>query len=278
MTDIRPASDFSYAELCAAMNDAFSDYMVPMKLSEAGFAEMMRQRGLDEAASRIAVVGGELAAVWLVSVRGKSGYLISSGTRPDFRSRGLARALAEDCLAALKTAGIRSFQTEVIDGNEAATSLYLRMGMSISRQLDCYEIQPLAPVAPASSKPLQTDWDQISSEALSLRDWTPTWQNSDASLAAISDRIACMQIRDVNGLAAYGAVIPQAATLAQIAVRSDLRRKKLGSILIAHMQRLVPGRPLRILNAWADDAGFSGFMSSLGAVRTVGQCELRMML
>ncbi len=278
MTDIRPASDFSGADLCAAMNDAFSDYSVPMKLTEPGFAAMMRQRGLDAETSRVAVVGDELAAVWLVSVRGQSGYLISSGTRPGFRSGGLARALADDCLAAMKTMGVRTFQTEVIKGNEAATALYLRLGMAVSRHLDCYEIrQPVAADTPLS-KPLQADWKQISPEVPSLRDWAPAWQNSDASLTAISDRLACVQIRDPDGLAAYAAVIPETATLAQIAVRADLRRRKLGALLVADLQRLVPDRTLRVLNAWADDAGFSGFMASLGGVRTVGQLELSMTL
>ena len=281
MTDIRPASDFSDAELCEAMKDTFSDHAVPMRLSQSNFAEMMRQRGLDkDAASRVAVVGETIAAVWLVSVRGQCGYLISSGTRPDFRSKGLARALAEDFLTALRTMGVQSFQTEVMDGNDVATAVYLRLGMFVSRQLDCYEIPRLAALDLRSSRPLQADWDRILPEVPSLRDWMPAWQISDASLTAISDRVACMQMSDAQGqgLAAYATVIPETATLAQIAVRPDLRRKKLGAILVADMQRLAPDRPLRVLNARADDSGFCKFMSSLDAVRTVGQSELYLTL
>ena len=260
------------------MNDAFSDYAVSMTLSDSAFRMMMRQRGLHSAASRVALVADRIAAVWLVSVRGQKGYLISSGTRPEFRSRGLARALANDCLTGLRANGTRSFQTEVMDGNETAMALYRSLGMSVSRRLDCYEIAPPPAPAPSSSQSSPANWTEIASEVASLRDWMPSWQNDDASLAAVSNETICLQIRDSDGLAAYAALIPQTATLAQMAVRPDRRRNCLGSIIIAELQRVMPDRPLRILNAWADDTGYTAFLSSWGAKPTVKQSELFMPL
>lgn len=278
MTDIRPASDFSSADLCAAMNDAFSDYAVSMTLSDSAFRMMMRQRGLDSAASRVALVADRIAAVWLVSVRDQKGYLISSGTRPEFRSRGLARALANDCLTGLRANGTRSFQTEVMDGNETAMALYRSLGMSVSRRLDCTEIAPPPAPAPSASQSSPANWTEIASEVASLRDWTPSWQNDDASLTAVSNETTCLQIRDSDGLAAYAALIPQTATLAQMAVRPDRRRSGLGSVLVSGLQRAMPDRPLRILNAWADDTGYTAFLSSWSAKPTVKQSELFMPL
>ena len=276
MTDIRPASDVSSADLCAAMNDAFSDYAVSMTLSDSAFRMMMRQRGLDTAASRVALVADRIAAIWLVSVRDRKGYLISSGTCPEFRSRGLARALANDCLTGLRANGTRSFQTEVMDGNETAMALYRSLGMTVSRRLDCYEIAP--PPAPSSSQSSPANWTDIASDVTSLRDWTPSWQNDDASLSAVSNETTCLQIRDSDGLAAYAALIPQTATLAQMAVRPDRRRSGLGSLLVSSLQRAMPDRPLRVLNAWAEDTGYSAFLSSWGAKPTVKQSELHMPL
>lgn len=59
-----------FSQLHSAMNDAFSDYVVPMHLSLQQFSTMMRQRALDLPASSVAVVNGEIAAFWLIGLRG----------------------------------------------------------------------------------------------------------------------------------------------------------------------------------------------------------------
>lgn len=278
MVEMQLASNVSDRELCAAMNDAFSDYAVPLQLTEAGFGQMMRQRGLDRSRSHIAVENGEIAAIWLISVRGQRAYLISSGTRPRYRSRGIARTLANTSLADLKAASVRSLQTEVMDGNEVAAALYFKLGMSVSRQLDCYDVPNLDVSGMGASGVSAAQWSDVSKQAGPLRSWAPTWQNSDVSLDAIAERLICAQVRDEQGLAAYAAVIPESATLAQLAVRPDRRRGKLGSGLVAFLQKTLPDRALRVLNAQAGDADFAGFMESLKAERTIGQRELSMAL
>ena len=101
------------------MNRAFSDYALPMDLTLQQFKFMMRQRGLDKGASRVAVVDGKIVAVWLGSIRNTASYLISSGTDPAHRRKGLARKLATDCLSDLKFRGAISFHTEVLTGKLA---------------------------------------------------------------------------------------------------------------------------------------------------------------
>ncbi len=276
MVETQLASNFSDRELCDAMNDAFSDYAMPLQLTGAGFSQMMRQRGLNRSHSQIAVENGEIAAIWLVSVRNQRAYLISSGTRPRYRFRGIARTLANECLADLKAAKVRSFQTEVMDGNEVAAALYFKLGMSVSRQLDCYDIPSLDVPGLRASTFAATEWGDVTERAGRLRSWEPSWQNGDLSLEAITERIICARVLDEKGLAAYAAVIPESATLAQIAVRPDRRREKLGLGLVAYAQGAVPDRALRVLNVPAGNAEFAGFMSSLKAMRTAGQRELYM--
>ncbi|MBT5433435.1 MAG: hypothetical protein P8Q36_20145 [Alphaproteobacteria bacterium] len=89
MFTTHPVTECSEQQLCEAMIDAFSDYQLPLNLTLRSFQFMMVQRGLDLNASRVAVVDGSVAAIWLVAVRERNAYLISSGTRPRFRSKGL---------------------------------------------------------------------------------------------------------------------------------------------------------------------------------------------
>ena len=138
--EILPATGWSAEALREAMLDSFSDYAIPMQLSQPDFDAMMRQRGLDLPSSRVALIDGTVAAISLTSVRDGQAYLISSGTRPAYRSRGLAWAMTAGSLAYLREVGARSFQTEVLRNNELALPLYLSLGMTKLRKLDCYRI------------------------------------------------------------------------------------------------------------------------------------------
>lgn len=62
------------------MNAAFADYSIPMCLSEESFKRMMTQRGLEQSASRLAVVDGRIMAFWFISVRDSRAYLSVSDT------------------------------------------------------------------------------------------------------------------------------------------------------------------------------------------------------
>ena len=271
---ISNTTPFTAEQLREAMNDAFSDYAVPMSLSREQFDHMMRQRGLTPDVSRVAEIDGRIAALWLVSVRGDDAYLISSGTRPAFRSRGLARALGEDCLQGLKAGGVVSFRLEVLEDNNAAIALYRGLGMVTSRGLDCYRIPRTGITVAAGVAVQMRRWTEIADRTARLCDWTPTWQNSVASLTAIEDQLSCVTACDGDDLLAYAVVAPASATLLQIAVRRDRRRRKLATSLLSHLMETAPETGLRVLNVQDDDRGFARFMESVGAERIVRQLEL----
>lgn len=258
------------------MIDAFSDYSLPMRPSQQEFDAMMLQRGLDAASSRVAWAGQKIAGIWLTSVRGSEAYLIASGTRPAFRSRGVARAMAEDCMAYLKAAGVRSFGTEVLRGNTSAASLYTSLGMEKRRVLDCYSIAAADPPADGGHAFRRVHWDEISPNARALRAWAPSWQNSDHSLAAIADQLLCFSRMDGSDLTAYAAVGSGTGIIHQIAVRNDARRNGVATSLLRAIQNELPGIPLRLINICQSDAAFRAFMKQAGARETAGQFELKM--
>ncbi len=277
-TEIRSANAFSAKELRDAMVDAFSDYAIPMQVSQADFDAMMRQRGLDALSSRVAIVGDEIAAIWLTSVRAGEAYLMSSGTRHAHRRKGLAAAMAEDCLRHLRATSALSFQTEVLRSNEMALPLYLSLGMAKRRRLDCYRL-PASARLPAGDFAIQrVGWDEIAAQVAALRDWTPSWQNSDDAIAAISDRVTCLAIFDRAALSAFVAVNPVNGTVHQLAVREDARRRGFGLHLLSAAQEAAAGADLRLINVDGDDAGFRALMARAGAAETIGQFELFMPL
>lgn len=268
--EIVTAEGLSDAQLCAAMVDAFSDYAVPMMLSVDDFRFMMRQRGFVPKTSRVAMIEGEIAAIWLTSVAGDKAYLISSGTRPGFRGRGLAGALGQAAFKAAVALGVRSYFTEVMDENIAAGALYQRLGMELARHVTCYDLAKIVGTE-RTAQIRRVSWGDIAGGVDALRDWAPTWQNSDAALSRVSDDLVTVAAQDDSGLCGYAALIVRSGVIAQFAVRRDQRRKRLARQMIVALQRAQPGRKLRVLNAQSDDAGFCQFMRNLGAVEGVGQ-------
>lgn len=274
MPEIHSAADYSTAQLLDVTNDAFSDYAVPMRQTLQGFETFLRQRGVVLPRSFVMVEGNEIVALWLISVRGKRGYLASSGTRPAFRGRGIARALAEHSMADLVAKGVNHLQTEVLQSNTAAFALYQSLGMVIRRQLNCFTIPetPLVETGLAAFVPVQ--WSDIAPDAAALHDWPPSWQNAAGSLVAAGDNLMCLAHYDAGRLVAYAAVYRDTATLAQFAVAPDHRRQGLGRAIIGTVQRALPDRALRVINAQEDDLGFDTFMQALNAEPIVQQFEL----
>lgn len=114
------ASRWSLIQLGVAMQDAFSDYSIRLHLNPGAFDLMMKQRGLDPAAAGVTMAGGQIVAIWLSPVRAGRVYLFSSGTIPAFRSRGISRALARNCIAGLCRSSVRVCQTEVPHDTDVA--------------------------------------------------------------------------------------------------------------------------------------------------------------
>ncbi|WP_170415461.1 GNAT family N-acetyltransferase [Ruegeria atlantica] len=268
---IKTAEHVSDDVLRRAMNTAFSDYAVPMELSGRAFALMMQQRRLSRAASRVAIIGGDVVAIWLMSVRGRRAYLISSGTCPEFRRQGLARQLGQDCLVGLINEHITNFQTEVLTSNKRAFDLYAALGTAITRQLECYEL-PSLPGSPRHDV-RQSPWAEVKGEAHTLAEVLPSWQNSFGAIAAIANDVKCWTVSDARGLAGYAVVAPETRTLVQIGVRKDRRCEGVAQSLIKACH---PGDKLHLLNVDAQSEEFRAFLQAIGAEPTVSQFELSM--
>lgn len=276
MVRILPATGFSNDSLRVAMQDAFSDYEIPLQLNASAFDLMMQQRGLDRPGSRVALVDEQIAAIWLMAIRGPDAYLISSGTRPMFRARGMARALAKDCLSGLTGRGVRSLRTEVLARNETAAKLYSSLGMRRIRLLDCYTVPAQTGPAAALGEASEPEWHDLMPAAAVLHDWPPSWQNDNQSLNAIADRLLCVALSDATGIAGFAVATRETGTLHQIAVRKDKRRSGVGTDLIGTLQTRLDGKPLRLINVQQDDDAFRALMAHVGARKTVAQYELGM--
>lgn len=273
--ETKPADAASLSDLHQAMIGAFSDYVVPMRLPLEAFEAMLTRRSFVPALSRIALAGGEVAAIWLIGKRQETAYLICSGTLPAHRGKGLAQILAQETEEALRSAGVVSCQTEVIETNRVAAGVYFKLGYREQRRLRCYDWPAQPEAADTGPVTFERSWAEIARLAADLRDWPPSWQNADAAIAADPENLHCASIWQDGRLLAYG--ISDGVTLMQIAVHPEERRKGLGRALVGALADRASGK-IRLLNADAADTGFAAFMAATGAQTDVLQLELRKQL
>lgn len=270
---ISAATDIPGSSLLTAMNEAFSDYPIPMQMSQEVFALMLRIRGFTAEHSRLAWVDDQIAAFWFVSVRDARAYLMSSGTLPIYRRKGLSKALGQTVIAHLAYRGVKSLQSEVLENNHSARALYRELGFSEHRELVSFSVDS-AFSCTTSKEAIEVAPIPTNAVAHVLWDSTPSWQNNLESLTAAAEDAICFAIRDENGLAAYAAFTPQNATLAQLAVRTDKRRSGLATTLLNYGRSTLGLQKLKIINVDRADTGASAFLKAYGAEPLIYQREL----
>ncbi|WP_298914170.1 GNAT family N-acetyltransferase [uncultured Roseobacter sp.] len=272
---IDSATQISNDRLRSAMNLAFSDYPVPMRLEADAFDLMMRSRGLNKGLSQVAILDGKVAAFWLMGARGSHAYLISSGTLPQFRRGGLSRMIGRSVIGDLKSKAFDTLQSEVLENNPAARALYGALGFVETRTLACYT-RPMQAQEATPNDLTICEISSIASFASPFWDSKPSWQNDIPSLIDAGNHATCFAIQDTSGLVAYAAFVRAQSSLAQIAVRQDMRRKNLATQLLTYGQNTLNIDNLRAINVDRANIGLNTFLCGVGARLTLSQKELRL--
>ena len=261
-----------------AMNAAFSDYLVPLSLTFEQFRFMLRQRGFDPALSWVAKSGDRIVSFWLIGrhreEQRKSAYVIATGTLHGHRGRGLSRQVFHCLQAALAAGGKDRLCLEVIENNIAAKRLYDTLGFRSARKLDCYELRSgeRTPPPPESIGLRPCDPLDLREQMEAMWNWRPSWQNSFGSLTRVAGEITTLGAFHADCCVGYGVLLRPTTALAQLAVRTEYRRKGLGTAILG---ALAPKRSkLRILNVDQSDCGSRFLFEALGAVVETTQVEM----
>jgi len=79
----------------------------------------------------VAMVSGEIVAGVLCGHEGRRGILRHLAVKPEFRRKGIARSLVEECLARLAKEGIKKCNIFVLDEDPEAGRFWEHMGWSL---------------------------------------------------------------------------------------------------------------------------------------------------
>jgi ribosomal protein S18 acetylase RimI-like enzyme len=273
--NLRTLEDVPYPRLHQAFLAAFADYAVPLALTELQLAEMHRRRGVRLDLS-VGVFDGDAIAGFTFNGFGpwggaSAGYDSGTGVLPSARGKRLAALMMERSLELLGAAGATRYVLEVLQGNATAFRVYEGIGFRVTREFLCWSldvVRPRSAAAFAIARASSIDDVQVSG----MRDWMPSWQHSDASLARAGEKKTILVARDGDDVAGYLAVFAS-GDVAQFAVSRAHRRRGIATALVRAARDLSPC-PLRIVNIDAGDSGTRRFLEAVGAIETVRQYEM----
>jgi len=272
--EIRNLEGLSAAYLTRIFNLAFSDYMVPLELTEEQMTDKLMRGNLDLGLSAGAFENGELCAFILSAIDEADGepmtYNTGTGVIPAYRGRHLTKALYDYLVPELRAKGIRKHLLEVVVGNDRALRAYEGRGFRTSRTVACYKGKTIAePRYPVE----HNRWD-LFPFSKAWWDFEPTWQHCTASVLRLKEKLHLLSISLDDQPVAYAVFMKDTGRLYQFAVDPAHRRKGLGSALFAALSELTTAPELRVINVSPEAT--AAFFGKLGLSHFADLYEMRM--
>lgn len=267
--------------------------------AEVWLRNRMIKNAVDLECSVGAFVDGELIGFSLTGIDVWQGapaaFDAATGILPAHRGRGLARRMFEFGLPRLKERGVERFLLEVLQVNEPAIKAYRNTGFHVTREFDCFEMDVALVGVPAdlSARPsLETRHGpaadvvvrpipkERTEELADQFEWVPSWENSLASIRRIPDDVLAFGAFERDALVGTIVYYPLLNWVMNLTVRRDLRRRGIGTRLLAHLLADLPeGVPrVRLVNVAHDDRGTIAFLEGQRFQKFTSQYEMEMTL
>ena len=196
---VRSASALEVSALIDLFNHSYSDYAVPLQLSEAAFRDHVEVNGVDLDCSQVVldpvvldpvpldpvVLDPVPLAFCLIARRGAAGWVAGMGTVPEHRRQGAGYRALTAAVTAARAAGCHDIWLEVIDSNRAAHELYLKVGFRDVRDLNVWSLSPSQGELPISRT---VEPEDAHTWIVANRLVREPWQRADEALAVLRAR------------------------------------------------------------------------------------------
>ncbi|MCU1265872.1 MAG: hypothetical protein JWM21_2190 [Acidobacteria bacterium] len=137
--EIRPLSECSFEDAVRIWNKGFQGYFVDMTMSLDAYLARLQREGLSPEFSMVAFSEGRPAGFLLNGIRMDAGRKVAwnggTGVSPEFRGRGIGKALLRAAFDLYIAQGVERATLEAISENQQAISLYQQFGYEIFERL-----------------------------------------------------------------------------------------------------------------------------------------------
>jgi ribosomal protein S18 acetylase RimI-like enzyme len=237
--------------ICQTFSQAFSDYEIPVHITDDLLREMIISRDirLDRSFGSI-TPAGQLTGIILCAYRtypeGNRMYIATMGVIPTYRSQKVGFSLLEKALQCAKHHHVDQVQLEVLEHNIAAQNLYQRAGFSPLRTLRCYrtEANSLKVVDNPISVELASKQKYQEMHPEQYLPYIPSWQYDTPSVLNGYDQNAVLLVTDNHYLIGFGTVYRNNGSVAQLGIRD--REKTIP--LLSALARVTTASQIRVMN------------------------------
>jgi ribosomal protein S18 acetylase RimI-like enzyme len=279
--DCRFLSETDIPSIHQAFQEAFSDYLITFQLTPAQLERHILLNGVDLNHSVGCFDGDRMVGFTMNGFgdwQGRSTvYDAGTGVIPDYRGRGLSRAMFDLIFPMCERREIEQCLLEVITKNEPAVKLYQNLGFKPARNLLLLEIKDLIKTADGVSDGIELreiktpDWKLLRT----FWDGETSWQNSiDAvSRSRGGKKILGAYLR--GECAGYIIFSTNLGRIAQMAVSNDYRGRGVGSALLLAVQ--ANGREsdsIQVVNVDDSLTDAVGFFRNRGFREILNQYEM----
>ena len=277
---ITSLEELSFDQIYKAFAEAFKDY--EMQLDENGLKKMLGRRGFVPELSFGAFTDDRMISFTFNGIgkfNGKhTAYDTGTGTIEEFRGQGLATKIFKHSIPLLKEAGIKQYLLEVLQHNDAAVSVYKKLGFKVSREFNYFveEISNIKVPAKLQGLDLQLKSIDLSykNDLLACCDFSPSWQNSFAAIERTPDSFKILGTFDDNTIIGYVIFEPSSGDISQLAVHPSHRRKGIGSKFLSEAIQLIEISSIKLINSDLSCKSITAFLKSFSIQPTGKQYEM----
>lgn len=276
-------NDTYFKSLYEVFIEAFSDYVIPFALTETQFRNHINLNAVDLERTVGCFEGDRLIGFSLNGFGAWNDkptvYDAGTGVITECRRQGVSEEMFEMMIPKFKGEGIEQWLLEVISTNNAAISLYEKLGFRTSRELALLQCDK--PILASNEKPPNIeihdindlDWKLLST----FWEGNTSWQNSVAAV----ERSRHMKriIGAYSGDKCVGYIIFSSTfgRVAQLAVDRSYRKRGIGtSLLLAMQAETADGLSPQIINLDRSLADAMNFFTNRGFYEKLGQYEMTM--
>lgn len=236
--------------------EAFSDYLMPIKLDWAQFQVKAKREGVTASFCAAAFVGSKMVG-FIITGLGEWGglptaYNAGTGVLPEYRGYNLTQQLYKFLLPKLREAGVEQCLLEVIRENSPALRAYKSVGFGVTRSLDFFRTSKSELLLEVEAP------DNITVRATAKPNWqtykcfwdaAPAWQNTAEAIRKSPDKKIMLEaVNTIGEVVGYIAFFPNTGSVAQFAVDKPFRQRGIGTALLREATQLTAAPALMFVN------------------------------
>ena len=252
---LRPASEFTPAELAELFMRCYEGYETPLHVDEGALAFMEEAFDLVFELSSVALRDGRAVGLAMLGVRHERGWVGGMGVAAECRRQGVGEQLLRALFESARGAGVRRLQLEVLERNVAARALYEKLGFRVTRKLDVFEWPSQPPAGGLRAE--ATDPKSARRRIAASRQAPEPWQRADETLDRLDVSTPALRaLRTPGGDAVYRVADGRASVL-QLAAGSETA----AGVLLDTVRTRDGVSMLRYLNVPSEDVAAAALRS-----------------